>query len=174
MNQLTAAEILPSAPEEVREERIEMVEYVRSVLRRKWSILSLAIAIALLASVVVSSLKPVYRASALVLLETNKAKVVSVEEIYSGFSGNRELFQTQAEIIKSREIAKKVVAKLNLAKHPDFDPRQREPSLWRRWARSLGMMGEAGQISDEAAEGCLLYTSPSPRDGLLSRMPSSA
>ena len=25
-----------------------------------------------------------------------------------------------------------------------------------------------------AAEGCLLYTSPSPRDGLLSRMPSSA
>ena len=25
-----------------------------------------------------------------------------------------------------------------------------------------------------APEGCLLYTSPSPRDGLLSRMPSSA
>ena len=24
------------------------------------------------------------------------------------------------------------------------------------------------------ADGCLLYTSPSPRDGLLSRMPSSA
>ena len=26
----------------------------------------------------------------------------------------------------------------------------------------------------ELLEGCLLYTSPSPRDGLLSRMPSSA
>ena len=25
-----------------------------------------------------------------------------------------------------------------------------------------------------SSEGCLLYTSPSPRDGLLSRMPSSA
>ena len=25
-----------------------------------------------------------------------------------------------------------------------------------------------------ASQGCLLYTSPSPRDGLLSRMPSSA
>ena len=25
-----------------------------------------------------------------------------------------------------------------------------------------------------SAKGCLLYTSPSPRDGLLSRMPSSA
>ena len=37
---------------------------------------------------------------------------------------------------------------------------------------------EAVALSDKASEGeqliCLLYTSPSPRDGLLSRMPSSA
>ena len=34
------------------------------------------------------------------------------------------------------------------------------------------------ELTDEEiralSEGCLLYTSPSPRDGLLSRMPSSA
>ena len=29
-------------------------------------------------------------------------------------------------------------------------------------------------ITDRSFKGCLLYTSPSPRDGLLSRMPSSA
>ena len=29
-------------------------------------------------------------------------------------------------------------------------------------------------VVDGRAESCLLYTSPSPRDGLLSRMPSSA
>ena len=29
-------------------------------------------------------------------------------------------------------------------------------------------------IKDKQAKHCLLYTSPSPRDGLLSRMPSSA
>ena len=29
-------------------------------------------------------------------------------------------------------------------------------------------------IVEERLKGCLLYTSPSPRDGLLSRMPSSA
>ena len=34
---------------------------------------------------------------------------------------------------------------------------------------------EKRQIYDQyGEEGCLLYTSPSPRDGLLSRMPSSA
>ena len=30
------------------------------------------------------------------------------------------------------------------------------------------------QLAKKLAEACLLYTSPSPRDGLLSRMPSSA
>ena len=36
-----------------------------------------------------------------------------------------------------------------------------------RWTVYLKMLGEEISI-------CLLYTSPSPRDGLLSRMPSSA
>ena len=40
------------------------------------------------------------------------------------------------------------------------------------------MMGHCIHLSDEEinrmSETCLLYTSPSPRDGLLSRMPSSA
>ena len=43
-----------------------------------------------------------------------------------------------------------------------------------------GELGDLQSIIDEALEQhrisrfCLLYTSPSPRDGLLSRMPSSA
>ena len=33
---------------------------------------------------------------------------------------------------------------------------------------------DAARTNSSLREGCLLYTSPSPRDGLLSRMPSSA
>ena len=150
MNQLSVAELLPA--EDAREERIELVEYWRSVLRRKWSILGLAIAVGVLASVIVSTIKPVYRATTTVLLESGKAKIVSVEEIYSGISGNREFFQTQAEIIRSRDLVKKVVAKLNLAKNPEFDPRQREPSIWQRWAKTIGMNVDPVVMTEERAE----------------------
>ena len=34
--------------------------------------------------------------------------------------------------------------------------------------------GKFKKVDRPARKGCLLYTSPSPRDGLLSRMPSSA
>ena len=39
----------------------------------------------------------------------------------------------------------------------------------------LGLLGKKDvRESNGLKKGCLLYTSPSPRDGLLSRMPSSA
>ena len=38
----------------------------------------------------------------------------------------------------------------------------------------IGHVAEICQGGNSRPQGCLLYTSPSPRDGLLSRMPSSA
>ena len=47
--------------------------------------------------------------------------------------------------------------------------------LW-QWAALLSQVIAVFTIADllERVVYCLLYTSPSPRDGLLSRMPSSA
>ena len=52
-----------------------------------------------------------------------------------------------------------------------------ESNLYRSWkADVIGMtnMPEAKLAREAEIRYCLLYTSPSPRDGLLSRMPSSA
>ena len=38
----------------------------------------------------------------------------------------------------------------------------------------LYFLAGTADLAVEQARNCLLYTSPSPRDGLLSRMPSSA
>ena len=40
--------------------------------------------------------------------------------------------------------------------------------------KELKVYTEYGKLIVEGSKDCLLYTSPSPRDGLLSRMPSSA
>ena len=47
-------------------------------------------------------------------------------------------------------------------------------SLRLKEGQTLGLVGESGCGKSTLAKACLLYTSPSPRDGLLSRMPSSA
>ena len=48
-----------------------------------------------------------------------------------------------------------------------------EPEVGAR-ARQIALTASGAPLARALARGCLLYTSPSPRDGLLSRMPSSA
>ena len=69
--------------------------------------------------------------------------------------------------------------------NPDFTPKMLE---WKAGAlyevdillnqvrreTPLNLTDMAGRRLSEVLTSCLLYTSPSPRDGLLSRMPSSA
>ena len=59
----------------------------------------------------------------------------------------------------------------------DADAVVTDPKVFSRcltYARSLGALVVAHPQDPGLSAGCLLYTSPSPRDGLLSRMPSSA
>lgn len=100
----------------------------RSISKHKWSALGLALAIALLTTLIVFVIQPTYRSTATLMLESNKSKVVSIEEVYSSMSSNREYYQTQAEILKSEELARRIVIKMKLVDHPVMDPRQQQDS----------------------------------------------
>src|SRR5204862_4385305 len=91
---------------------------------------------AVLAILTVNNMQPTFRGTAVLLIEQGKSKVVSIEEVYSQGSTQREYYQTQIEILKSEELARKVVQKLNLASHPEFDIRQNPPTLWDRLTNS--------------------------------------
>jgi capsular exopolysaccharide synthesis family protein len=144
------------------EETPEYIAYWRAIMLRKWSILALAMLVAVIASVAVSQMVPVYRSSATVLIEIDRTKLVPIGDVYTGIgSYYREYFQTQAEVLRSREVAQRVVTKLKLAEHPEFDPRQTKPSALETWMgehvpelkalflRSPGVLDEAS-VEDEA------------------------
>src|SRR5882672_9253210 len=148
MNDLTLQERLqsldPTIPQSKVEETLDLVEYWRAISKRRWSILGLTVLVAILAMLIVSNMRPVFRGTVTMLIEQGKNKIVSIEEIYSQGTIQREYYQTQVEIIKSEDLARKVIKKLNLVTHPDFDPRQQE----RGWlARKL--YGEPPSRSDE-------------------------
>ncbi|OFZ86876.1 MAG: hypothetical protein A2V78_13735 [Betaproteobacteria bacterium RBG_16_64_18] len=131
--------LLGETREEREEESFDLLEYWRTVSKRKWSILGLALAITVLSALVVSAVRPSYRSTVTILIEAKMNKVVGIEEVYAGASPNREYFQTQVEILKSRELAARVAQKLKLAVHPEFDPRQAEPAFWIRWSEAVGI-----------------------------------
>jgi succinoglycan biosynthesis transport protein ExoP len=105
---------------------LDLGQYWQIFSRYVWRILSLAILITILVGLVVMSITPQYTATATLLIESDQAKVLSIEEVYGLDSSRKEYFQTQYEILKSRQIAEKVIEKLKLYEHPTFDPNYKE------------------------------------------------
>jgi succinoglycan biosynthesis transport protein ExoP len=119
----------------------------RSISKHKWSALGLAMAIALLTTLIVFVIQPTYRSTATLMLESNKSKVVGIEEVYSAMSSNREYYQTQAEILKSEELARRIVTKMRLVDHPVMDPRKQQESGF-----SLKKLVPAAWLGEDEAE----------------------
>lgn len=110
----------------------------RSIAKHKLALTFLTLLVGSIAAFVVYSIPPVYRATTTLFIEPTKSKVVNIEEVYGGLSGNRDHIQTQAEILKSRDLAVKLVKRLKLDTDPTIDPRQKPASfdfstLWKDW-----------------------------------------
>ncbi len=136
MNRVSIRELQPPAFTPIQGDPAppDVVRYLRTLNRYKWGILMVVIAVGMLAAMYASSLRPVYRATATVMVEMGKPKVVSNQDLYEAFGGTtRDYFLTQFEIIKSRELAERLVRVMQLSKHPEYDPRQQAKPWYAAW-----------------------------------------
>ncbi|RKZ48401.1 MAG: hypothetical protein DRQ58_04540 [Gammaproteobacteria bacterium] len=112
-----------------QDDEIDLAAYFRILSIHKWSIMGFSILFTLLATLVVFSIDPVYEATVTILIESQEENVVSIEEVYGIPGAIDEYFETQNQILQSRNLAEKVIDKLKIPKHPDYDPEQQEPGL---------------------------------------------
>lgn len=133
--ELSAASVVagPSA------RKIELVESWLSIKKRWLQIAALCVAFAALAWVIGGAMTPIYRASAKVMIEPGKTKMVTVEDFYRSNNLDSQFLTTQIEIIRSRENATRVVQSLNLMDRPEFNPKLADPSLTDRLKGWLGI-----------------------------------
>jgi succinoglycan biosynthesis transport protein ExoP len=124
---------LSGLPEDEREETLDLVRYWRAINRNKWRIAALVGAVTVLAVLYAQSLPPVYRATTTALIERAKSRVPSIEDLYASWVGSEELLSTQAEILRSRELATRLVRKLDLTKHPVYAPAAAPPPWYTRF-----------------------------------------
>jgi succinoglycan biosynthesis transport protein ExoP len=97
------------------------LSHIWEVLKQaKWSILFLTIAVAMLATLAVLSVQPIFRATTTLLIEPTKNKIASAEELFGLDTSRGEYLSTQFALLESRELLKTVVTKTGLTKQPDF------------------------------------------------------
>ena len=101
-------------PKDWEADSVDLRQIWNVIDRRKWHILIFVLAVTSVAFLLVKQLTPVYKASATILIESDQANVVSIEEVYGLNSGNQQYYDTQFEILRSRPVAETAVRNLNL------------------------------------------------------------
>ena len=90
--------------------------------RNIWKILAATLLSLMLAGIYLAIAKPMYTASASLFIDPRNLKVVSDEVAQGGYGTDLALIESQASIITSDEVLKRVVHKLHLADDPDYAP----------------------------------------------------
>lgn len=111
---------------ENEDEALDLMAYWRVIQRRKWGVLGLAGFLTLLVTVVVFMMTPIYSSTVSILVEQTKAKMLSIDEVYSGVSSDQAHYQTQVEMLQSNALMEAVVDKLNLTANPLFNPSEKK------------------------------------------------
>jgi polysaccharide biosynthesis transport protein len=100
--------------------RVEVRELLRMFNRRKWQLIGVTALVCALTGLVLVQLTPEYRASALVMLDTRKARVTNTTDVLTPGLVDVPAIQTEIEVLRSATLLGRVVDKLNLAQDPEF------------------------------------------------------
>lgn len=142
----------PFAPVQLglsEESKLALLDHWRSLKKRKWPVLGLATALAALGAAVAFSMTPVYRSTATVLIEPGKPKFLSMEDMLGGAMQTKEHYQTQVEILKSREVALRTVNTMKLWNDPQFDPRKNDESVTFKLKSMVGLAPAPTEWTEE-------------------------
>ena len=110
-----------TAAHAVDDDEINLLEYWHILRQRQWLIVAITGAVAALALVGTLLMTPIFRAGATLQIERDSMKIVDVGALTPAESPNdRDFYQTQYELLKSRSLALRVVQDLKLTGNPAY------------------------------------------------------
>ncbi len=104
------------------QEEVALKEVLNPLWTRRWKIVFFTLLITLAVIFYVSLLKPSYQATAILQIGSNKpANTLSINDAFNESNASQEQVQTQYELLRSRKFAERVISRLNLTDHEEFN-----------------------------------------------------
>jgi capsular exopolysaccharide synthesis family protein len=112
-----------AAPETPARPEFHISEYWAIVVKRRW-LIAVCLAAALVVGVLATVLtKPEYMAKTVLDVERQSANPVPFGSSRGDGGANADFLPSQVQLMKSREVAERVVRRLNLLANPQFNPK---------------------------------------------------
>ncbi|MBI1359284.1 MAG: AAA family ATPase [Alphaproteobacteria bacterium] len=100
------------------------------LLRRKWLMLGIFLAVAACGAAYTLLQPRIYSATALVMINPNPDQVVPEKQALSGARADAAMVDSQIEVLKSPAMAARLASNLNLAADPEWNPDLPKKSGW--------------------------------------------
>ena len=136
--------------EEYKEEQIDLRDYLRVLIKRRWSIITFFTITVLVVAIHTFTATPIYQASSRIVIEKENPNLVSIQEVMAVDTTGSDYYQTQYKIIESRTVAREVIRRMELENSTEFFPEPKEnllsnikawfrdtAGLWKEWIISL-------------------------------------
>lgn len=123
--------------EEEREEEIDLRDYLRVVLKRKWTVITVFTVIVVTVAIHTFTATPIYQASTRLVIDKENPNVVSIQEVMAVDASGTDYYQTQYKIMESRTVAREVIRRLHLGESEEFFPKPKDDFI-SNLTRSVG------------------------------------
>jgi capsular exopolysaccharide synthesis family protein len=125
--------------ESTRSDEINLLDYW-AVLRRRRSVIFLAVAVCMLVAIVGSFLAtPLYRATCKLQIERSNPDILTFQDLGAvdrSWTAYSDFYETQYQILASDSVAALAARRVDLFNHPLYEEKQSNPGLM-AWIRSL-------------------------------------
>ncbi|HEY3176825.1 MAG TPA: polysaccharide biosynthesis tyrosine autokinase [Candidatus Polarisedimenticolia bacterium] len=100
-----------------------LLEYGHLLLKRRWAVYASVGLVMTLVSIATFTMKPVYRATAIVQIEKDNPNILSFQDIFAIDNRDELFYQTQYRLMQSRTVARRVLAGLGATAGGAAEPR---------------------------------------------------
>ncbi len=123
-------------------EEPHLKDYLRVLFMRRWLVIGVSLLVIFATALTVFVMTPIYRATALLLIEPTKIKVTDFQDVYdptlSQFAGSelarREFMETQFKLLTCRPLMERVFARFNFGEAEEFrDAKDPIPAFTKRF-----------------------------------------
>jgi len=115
-----------------KKREIDLLDYWRVILKRKWVFISFAGSLILFTGIFSFLAIPQYRSTTTVMIEDDASRMFSIDDTFASRAPvmrDLRFFNTQLRLIKSKSLAERVVRRMSLQTHPEFNSSRQTKSL---------------------------------------------
>src|SRR3990172_1548087 len=110
----------PSTYYGYQEEELHLRDYLHIILRRKWVVITFFVAVVTTVTLGTFMMKPQYKATTSIKIDKENPNILTFKDVYAVERPEEDYYQTQYKILKSRNLARRVIRQMKLDVNPEF------------------------------------------------------